>query len=94
MKKRKIKRNLKNILAKTDSILAQHLIEDILINLDSFMSLETLKRHNFMICYSNYGYQYSHYAVEEFVSELSKLIDLVEDEDIKKLFLDLIKFYK
>lgn len=88
-----LKAELLYILDKAYNPITKKLIADILgVLKNNYMSDDALRRHNFCLCYSEYGY-YSKDTLQYFVDELKILAVKVKDEDVCRIFLELHDMY-
>lgn len=88
-----LEEELLHTLDKSHNVITRKLITDIISSFHGPFSSIDLRRHEFGICYSDYGY-YPPKTVREFANEIYELSKDVKDEDIKKIFLGLHDRYK
>ena len=87
-----LKNELLYILDKAYSPITRKLIMDILGTIQERYMFDTLRKHNFCLCYSNYGC-YDKDMLQHFTNELKILAVKVKDEDIRRIFLELYDMY-
>ena len=87
-----LKNELLYILDKAYNPITRKLIVDILGSIQDRYMINTLRKHNFCLCYSEYGY-YDKDMLQHFTNELKVLAVKVKDEDIRRIFLELYDMY-